>query len=396
MHIPGSSRSVRPLSEVYRPRFQGLTATARAEATLLNGRQLQEVLSIDTTPYVGRSLPPLFPPDKKTSAYAELDHLAEVLKGFDVALFRMAGFSQPFTLPPLAVTLGGVPARLDFVGAGNFGLVFKLTANGQSAALKVFFPRHRELYDSGPYSETATGVYLTSRHVQNTPRLWMANPGAGWMLSDFVDATYQPRLEALGGPTWESLGFEAIDAEVKENQIQGAHHQQFRPDFGHLSHPNRSADMIPAPLAQLFIVEYGRKEVPTKKVLALLHAEPSVRPMILERLRQVNPADRLQVIREALRYPEFRHFTWQEFFQFGTLTEAQLAEWFQILMAHPDPAVRAKAVMFPPNNPELLAQMQRVWKSRPEFLPFRIAQGETDLLFEYLQRFPGLSLRPLP
>ncbi len=388
------------------PRFQGQWATRCAQEKLLNEDELKSSLDAEkplgkATPYIGERLPKVFfspvgnKNHQKQAILKTLDIVSGGLRQFDVGLYRSAGFIQPFKFPPLRVKLGNKMARLTYLGSGNFGSAFNLSIGGQQFTFKTFFKRHRDLLYSGPYSEAALGEFITAQNVCNMPHLLVANPQAGWQLTEFIGPNF--KNTHAHGPRWQELGLKVLDPVAnQDNEKTDGNNVKYRIDYGHLTTEQRRRPLFPRPQVEFLFSHLGPDHfVPLKAYWQLFKQLPEVREQLFRNLGCLSPKNRLKVIQRVLKDPEFADYPTQDFFKAKVLTEKAILPLFRFLSIHPNPAVRSKAIFNPTSWPEAEKQkiFEPIWNAQPEFIPFLIYRGRYDLLPGFLKRHsPMLTL----
>ncbi|MCB0337391.1 MAG: hypothetical protein KDD62_13840, partial [Bdellovibrionales bacterium] len=254
---------------------------------------------------------------------------------------------------------------------GNFGSVFKLSAqNGKAYALKVYYQRSSEHDFSGPWSETALGVYVTSKKVYNMPRLCAANPEAGWLLSEFVDESY--RNPHHDGPSWASLGILTLDPQRdSDNLLYNDLGQDFRVDFGHLTTDQRSTAPIPNELREIEGSKKPRDTMNIASFMVLFDNHPTGRQYLADHLCWVSKSERLDTLKAMYGYPEMAHYFVQDYFRAEVLSDLEVRPFFDFLMSKDSPELAAHAIFDIRNLPEADARyLLQQWNSRPEFVAF--------------------------
>jgi hypothetical protein len=391
-----------------RTRFYGKDATRQAEASLLSGKQLktavQGELKQGANPYIGDRLTDVFfdPAydyiEQKKQILSTLNRISQCLCLFDVALYKLAGFDNELKLPLMTLQLGVKKAQLQYIGSGNFGAVFKLSLGNHHFAFKTFFKRHEELLHSGPYSEAALGAFITAKNVCNMPHLLVANPQAEWQLSEFIDSEYVD--ESRKGPTWQDLGFRVLDPLINlDNERQSKSLTPYRIDYGHMTTVDRNAgsEKIHPDVEVVFSNLDETGFVPIEAYWGLFSTIPETREQLFRNLGCLHPKNRLWVIKRALDYPEVKDFPTQSFFETHILEEKDVLPLFKILLRHPDPSVRAKAIFNPKSWSEKRKRniFQKIWETQTEFTPFLIYLGQLDRLPHFLRQVGVATVKPI-
>ncbi len=158
-------------------RFGGVTGTL-ADRHWMSPKAFQNLLNIASTPYIGR-LPDALRQAVEGSpkqVYQALDELAPLLR----KLRNCDTDDLAFRIGP-----SNVPVTLHQIGSGSYGIVYRLTVNQQSFALKVYH-HTTEVSTHGSYGESATGLYFSQQNLKDVARFHFGNPKAGWGVFELI------------------------------------------------------------------------------------------------------------------------------------------------------------------------------------------------------------------
>ena len=311
-----------------------------------------------------------------------LGEFAKLLRPYEEALYRAQGYACNFTFPRMVVSNSVNSLAFEYLGSGHYGTAFKVSyANAQDLVLKVFYPSSGEhRFFSGPYSETALGIYVSGQQVSNMPHLLAANPTQGWLLTEFVSGEF--RSQTSNGPTWQQLGLVALDqANSKHNNISDAQGQLCRVDYGHLTNKERQAlESCSSEVAEVMLGCRRHKNfLSGKEFLGLLADNKESRGYLFGQLVCVAPEDRLAVLEYCSCFSEFLYFPVQDYFEAKVFESDQTLAVFNILMQSTDPLMRSKAVF---STKGLIdsdrIKLEKTWAELPEFAYFRMYRGDRE------------------
>lgn len=321
-----------------------------------------------------------------------IEHLtlaSHKLRAFEFGFYRHLGFlkdSEVGIFPDLSISVNGLKINVRYIGSGYFGSVFKVSSDtGKSYALKIFYRRATEYQHSGPWNETALGIYLSAQRVSNMPHLCLANPARGWILSEYVDQSYQS--PSPDGPTYQALGLKVFDQERdKENQLLGAAGQPLRVDYGHLglniSDQNQDEETV-----RKILTKYAdpRGVVDSTSFLQYYREAPQAREYLLKFLARVPKNKRMTTLSEMLQYPEADYFTVQDYLAKGVIPADNTLLLFNLLMKNSDPYVRGQAIFDIRGLPkDDISIMGKIWSTQPEFTPFMVYLGQKKVEDNFL------------
>ena len=363
-----------------RLRIYSAAATGAAESRLLNEDEIRaSFLPDENRKYLGKGVPDslisFLPEGESTEEefLAGLDALSAKLRLFDFAVYRREGFHIEFRPDVVDMRIAGAPFRLTYAGSGNFGLAFRMDFGSESLLLKTFYHCSRDLLFSGPFSEAALGIFVTAKGVRNMPHLFAANPYAGWLLTEFISREKHPSRS--GGPTWQDLGLYSMDpGKDGHNEIDiDGDCAPWRFDYGHLSHSGRVRDKRHPEMEELCSSFEGNRFLSEEAFREKFERIPQARFSLFRHLGCLAPEKRLPVLSWALQHPEVKYFRVHDFFETKALARSDAAEVFRILMRHPEPTVRGRAIFnLATFNPAERRLVIRMWEELPEFTPFSI------------------------
>ena len=281
-------------------------------------------------------------------------------------------------IPEMKINVVNVTLNAEYVAAGHFASVYKISSgSGPAFALKVYYQRNAEDFSSGPWSETALGIYVTAQDVSNMPHLCIANPERGWLLAEFVDSHYHSPTP--DGPTWADLGLRAFDnAPEGPNEVPLTEARKMRVDYGHMATKEREQLYIQDDLrATLLKLKGAAPHVPSEAFLELFWSRPELRKHLLIELGCLAPEHRLPVLKEAFDAPEAEFLALQDYVLSGLISADKTRELFDLLMTHPNPSYRAQGIFDIRNIAKEDANyLGENWYGKQEFLPFLIFLGE--------------------
>jgi len=367
-----------------------MTTMQRAFDHLLNEKEMQILLDGSRERQSGErylgSLPLPFAPEDVTLKH--MDRLASLLQLFEMELYRRAGIHIEKPDMESFVRLGGLIVYVKYLGSGNFGSAFQLTTPENSFVLKTYYRRNYELLHSGPYSEAALGAFVTRKHVRDMPRMYIANPSQGWLLTEFVDPNWQPINP--DGPSWKDLSLQSLDPSGgPQNEIQLSDGRKCRIDYGHLTAPYRKKNCdegIEGVKKEAFSVLVG-EYASFDNYCGLFERYPAARHSLFASLKVLPPERRMEFFEVAMNCDEVKYFPVQDFFLVKAFTPADIMRMFTILLRHQDPIVRARAIFdtsaVAPDEKKI---MERAWEEFPEFEPFRIYRSKGYGFKRFLER----------
>lgn len=351
-----------------------------AEERLLNNEELKEIAekaSVRSPYYVSsgcgcRALESLSL-GEPLQLLKRLDCLAEELASLEIGFYQTLGFDFDQAAYSFDLNNSINPEfsfNIEYVASGFFGSVYKLSAaDGRTYALKAFYRRSFELEFSGPWNEAALGVYVTAQHVSNMPHLCAANPAAGWLLSEFVDADYENPTP--DGPTWAELGLITLDYQKDaDNLLHNRWGAEFRVDFGHLTTLSRNK---PAAFKLLKQIREGQPgKFSRSQFMKIFKANQNIRGELCGKLAWVRPQERIQTLHDMFRYSESKFFPLQEYISSGVLPPEDTLSLFSLKMQSDDRNVRAQAIFdLRKLQAAEAAFLKQEWLQRGEFEAFR-------------------------
>ena len=309
--------------------------------------------------------------------------LAGELASLEAGRYEMLGFPNKLNLPEFHVVCAGTPLQLSYVGSGCFGTVFRLKGAGQETfAFKVYHRRNAELGFSGPFGETALGLYVTAHDVRDMPHLCLADPWHGWLLAEFIHDDF--RRTDNTGPSWQDLGLQALD---NGNVIQTAWGDFFRVDYGHLASHQRRQPERAAMKEQVQALRTRREYLTSEQFMALFEKNPRDRRYLCGQLRCVQPDQRLNAVERMLEFEEMKFFPVQDYLSAGLLPLENTRDLFKLLMSASDPSLRSQAIFDVRGLcEEDRSYLMHAWSEKPEFIAFQAYCGDPDVTRAWLTR----------
>lgn len=303
--------------------------------------------------------------------FADLGRVTSKLRLVEAGRYAEQGFLRDFVYPTQRLNLGDMPCTISYLGSGHYGLVFKLLfEQGDQYALKTFYHSPIDCSLSGPWSETATGLFITAHRVSDMPHLLAANPETGWILSEFVDHSY--RTSCPDGPCWKELELTARDSvKDKSNILDTEEDEHIRVDYGHLHSIHRIC-WRPGPEYQA-LAEQTREQgkASTVQFLDVFRKIPSARPALFDKLGHVEEADRFEVLKQMLQYPEACFVRLQSYLATEVFPVEMTRSLFDLTEEQKNPLWRGQAIFdIRKLSKEDANYLGRIWSSRPEFEPF--------------------------
>jgi hypothetical protein len=285
-----------------------------------------------------------FPPVKRSPAEfaalvraaRECTRFAHATRCIDFGLYKRCNIKSKDHLLRRQIKMRESALRFQLLGTGQLGSAFKIEGLGSRAAvLKIFYQRHCDhpLF-SGPYSETALGMYITARGVSNMPHILCAAPEDGWIISEFVNEEFES--SSPSGPRWQDIGFRALDLKRREDNF---------------------IDSFPESRAKFF-----------------------------GELRLVKPEERLATVARFFNYPEMQGFPVQDYFLVKVLSPESVGAVFDMMSAHRSAVVRSSAVFNLENvDTTVRRKVLGAWKNADAFSPLRVALGDEDSFKSWLE-----------
>lgn len=362
-----------------------VTSTKWAEQSLISGEELRQScggnLNYVSSNLEQKALRSLGLPGRERQVFEALSAFADTLRPFEIGAYQERGFLRSvdsIIVPTMHIKLPLATLKAEFVGAGHFASVFKISSeSGKAFALKVYYQRNCEDFTSGPWSESALGIYITAKGVRNMPHLCLACPERGWILTEFVDSQYQSPTPL--GPTWTDLGLCAFDNAKKDpNEVTLQTGQKMRVDYGHMATKEQGKLPQSTQIREKLLQIRGENEyVPAKAFLQLFWSEPQLRKSLLFELACLAPEDRLAVLKEALGAPQAEYLSLPDYLPNGVIAREKTRELFDLLMTHPNPQYRAQGIFdIRKLSTEDANYLGENWYAKPEFLPFLVYLGE--------------------
>lgn len=130
---------------------------------------------------------------------------------------------------------------LNYIGAGDFGRVYKISTPEKEFAFKIFRtpeqvinqieanlpltndlpPKSKLLFEAlalrAPYQEAANGFYFTARNTSDYSKLYLANPSKGWTLMEYINPG---KTKKRSGTSLREQGY-FIQDDFPKNRING-------------------------------------------------------------------------------------------------------------------------------------------------------------------------------
>lgn len=340
-----------------------------------------------------------FPPVKRspaefaalTRAAKECSRFARAVRCIDFGLYRRCNMRSKDQLLRQQLKMREGALRFQLLGTGQLGSAFKIQGLGTRAAvLKVFYHRHCDhpLF-SGPYSETALGMYITARGVSNMPHIQCAAPEYGWIMSEFVNEEFESSSPA--GPRWQDIGFRALDLKRREdNFIRGHGEVEYRVDYGHLTTRERKDCGISDGI-KCYFPDKG-KYISGERFLELMDSFPESRAKFFGELRLVKPEERLGTIERFFNYPEMQGFPVQDYFLVKLLPPESVGAVFDIMSAHRSSLVRSGAVFNLENvDAAVRKRVLGAWNHADAFLALRVGLDDKVSFSRWLE-YSGIEI----
>ncbi len=367
-------RTIRPASCPEDKKRLSAQVTPGVFDDLLNEREMRGLLDKESQSggmYLG-SLPLPFTPEDATLKH--IDRLASRLQLFEMELYSRAGIHPEKPEMESFVQLGGLIVHVKYLGSGNFGSAFQLATPEKSFVLKTYYRRNYELLHSGPYSEAALGAFVTRRQVRDMPRMYIAHPAQGWLLTELVDSNWQPANPE--GPSWKELSLRSLDPSGGlQNEIPLANGRTCRIDYGHLTAPYRkknldeTSEAVKKEAFRILDGEYASFD----NYCSLFEKYPEARHSLFASLKVLSPERRMEFLEYALNYDEVKYFPVHDFFLVKAFAPKDAIRMFTILMRHKDLVVRARSVFDTSSVAPFESRiMVRAWEEFPVFEPLRI------------------------
>ncbi len=359
-----------------------VTVSTEAGKTLLNEDQCKA-----RYPDAQIFLPPsLKSPEKYLKHFRTLSAFAHAVKKIDFGLYKANALKVNDRLLRKHLQFHERALYFELLGTGQLGLAFKVTGiQAAPAVLKVFYPRHADHVNfSGPFSETALGLFITAQGVSNMPHLILGCPSEGWQLTELISTEYQSPTP--DGPRWQDLGLRPLDLKKRDgNFIRLPSGANVRVDYGHLT----SEDRTRCTLSDEVLRELpSRGEyISKKRFVSLLERFPHERTKLFGMLRCIEANERLDAIKSFYNFVEMEAFPVQEYLIMGLIPCSAIAPLYQFLREHHSPLVRGRAVFNLAHLPlERRRAILRDWSHSPDFLELRVGLGKSDAFAEWMSR----------